>query len=110
MCTDRRYCCCNSALNPCGADQDDDVPPLDVDDEQLVDGCSGIVIVRMSRELAAGEAKRHRGDAIGVAEKLFERRFNRSRDGGMTAATMCRASGRRTSRSRRGAPSPHCRS
>jgi hypothetical protein len=43
MCNDRRYCCCNSALNPCGADQDDDVPPLDVDDEQLVDGYSGIV-------------------------------------------------------------------
>jgi hypothetical protein len=41
ICTDRRYCCCNSALNPCRADQDDDVPPLDVDDEQLVDGHSG---------------------------------------------------------------------
>jgi hypothetical protein len=84
MCTDRRYCCCNSALNPCGTDQDDDVPQLDVDDEQLGDGYSGLVIVRMSRELAAGEAKRHRGDAIGVAKKLFDRRFKRSHDGGMT--------------------------
>jgi hypothetical protein len=79
MCTDCRYCC-NSALNPCGTDQNDDVPPLDVDDERL----GGYVIVRMSRELAAGEAKRHQDDAIGLANKLFDRQFKRSRDGGMT--------------------------
>ena len=84
MCTDRRYCCCDSALNPCGTDQDDDVPTLDVDDEQLGDGHSGFVVVRMSRELAAGEAKRHRGDAIGGAKKLFDRQFKRSHDGRLT--------------------------
>ena len=82
MCTDCRYCC-NSALNPCGTDQNDDVPPLDVDDERL-GGYGGFVIVRMSRELAAGEANRHRDDAIGLANKLFGRQFRRSRDGGMT--------------------------
>jgi hypothetical protein len=84
MCTDRRYCCCNSAPNPCGTDQDDDVPPLNVDDEQLSDGYSGLVIVWTSRELAAGETKRHRADAIGVAKKLFDRRLKRSHDGGVT--------------------------
>jgi subtilisin family serine protease len=54
MCTDRR-CCCNSTLNPCGSDHDDDVPPLDVDAEQLGDGYSGFVIVRMSRDFSAGD-------------------------------------------------------
>jgi hypothetical protein len=76
MCTDRRYCCCDSALNPCGTDQDDDVPTLDVDDEQLGDGHSGFVVVRMPRELAAGEAKRHRGDAIGGAKNCLTGNLN----------------------------------
>ena len=53
MSTDR--CDCNPALNPCESNQDDDVPPLDVDNEQLGDGYSGFIIVRMSRELPTGD-------------------------------------------------------
>jgi serine protease len=71
MCNDRRDCC-NSALNPCGTDQDD-VPPLDVDAEQLGDGLSGFIIVRMSRELAAGDHRDLRELAAhGKAQALVE--------------------------------------
>ncbi len=67
---------CTPDHNPCGGgrDQADEAPPLDVDRDQLGDGFSGFVIVRLSRELGQsrgrdlrGAAKQLKLDALGKA-------------------------------------------
>ncbi len=66
---------CKPDLNPCtGGDDHEGEPPLDVDRDQLGDGLSGFVIVRLPRELGQsrgrdlrGVAKQHKLDALGKA-------------------------------------------
>lgn len=57
---------CNEANRFCDNQAGDDHRPLDVDSEQLGDGYSGFVIVRLSRELPVVKGK----DLRSIADKL----------------------------------------